>query len=31
LSAQDITNDSHAVPPCRLTAHTVATTLQKPQ
>jgi hypothetical protein len=26
LSARDLTDDSHAVPPCRLTAHRVAST-----
>ena len=30
MSARDVTDDSHAVPPCRLTGHRVATTLQRP-
>ena len=30
MSARDLTDDSHAVPPCRLTAHRVASTLQRP-
>ena len=30
MSAHEVTDDSHAVPPCRLTGHSVATTLQRP-